>query len=106
MGPRIGRALEAVCLEGMALQPDNRYATPRALADDVERWIADEPVIAWREPLVRLARRWARRNRTTVASAAVALIAAVVGLSALAAVQSRANRDLRIANDATTKAKK
>ena len=35
----------------MALKPEDRYASPRALADDVERWMADEPVTAWREPL-------------------------------------------------------
>ena len=42
--PSIDRALEAVCLKAMAPQPADRYATPRALADDIERWMADEPV--------------------------------------------------------------
>ena len=46
--------------------PTDRYASCRALAEDVERWMADEPVSAWREPLSRRARRWARRNRTAV----------------------------------------
>ena len=36
--------LEAVCLKAMALKPEDRYATPRLLADDIERWMADEPV--------------------------------------------------------------
>ena len=46
----------------MAAEPGDRYATPRALADDVERWLADEPVSAFREGLrLRLAR--SRRNR-------------------------------------------
>ena len=44
-------ALEAICLKAMALKPEDRYASCRALADDVERWTADEPVSAWREPL-------------------------------------------------------
>ena len=34
----------------MALRPEDRYASPRALADDVEHWLADEPVSAYREP--------------------------------------------------------
>ena len=34
----------------MALQPEDRYASPRALAEDVERWLADEPVGPYREP--------------------------------------------------------
>ena len=65
--PSIDRALEAVCLKAMAIEPEDRYATPRALADDVERWAADEPVSAWREPLVRPGPAWGRRNRTAVA---------------------------------------
>ena len=60
--PTIDRALEAVCLKAMALKPDDRHASPKALAEDVERWMADESVTAWREPWVRRARRWARRQ--------------------------------------------
>ena len=41
----IDPALEAVCMKAMALSPDDRYASCRALADDVERWMADEPII-------------------------------------------------------------
>jgi tetratricopeptide (TPR) repeat protein len=52
--------------------------------------MADEPVSAWREPLARRVRRWANRNRTAVASAAVALVAGVVGLAAVLAVQTGA----------------
>jgi serine/threonine protein kinase/tetratricopeptide (TPR) repeat protein len=102
--PTIDRALEAVCLQAMALKPEDRYGSPRALAEDIERWMADEPVSAWREPLSRQARRWARRNRTAVTGAAVALVAAVVGLGAVAGVQARANTALREANEATTQA--
>ena len=69
--------------------------TPKALAEDVERWMADEPVSAWREPLSRRARRWARRNRTAVAAAAVALIAGMVGLTAILVVQTRAKAEHR-----------
>jgi hypothetical protein len=104
--PTIDRALEAVCLKAMAREPGDRYPTPRALAEDVERWAADEPVAAFREPFTRRARRWGRRNRTAVAAATVALVAGVVGLSALAAVQSKSNRALKKANDAKTEALK
>ena len=41
--PTIDQALEAVCMKAMALEPADRYATPKALADDIERWMADEP---------------------------------------------------------------
>ena len=68
----IDPALEAIVLKAMAFKPSDRYASARSLADDVERWMADEPVSAWREPWTRRARRWARRHRTGVTSAAVA----------------------------------
>jgi len=76
----IDRALEAVCLKAMALKPEGRYATSRGLADDVERWAADEPVTAWCEPLSRRARRWGRRHRTAVAAAAALLVTTVLAL--------------------------
>ena len=82
--PTIDRALEAVCLKAMATDPEDRHASARALADDVERWAADEPSSAWREPWSRRARRWARRHRTSVTAAAVALVAGLVGLAAVA----------------------
>ncbi len=101
MDPRIDRALESVCLKAMALDPADRYPTPRSLADDIERWAADEPVAAWREPFFRRARRWARRHRTAVTAASVALVTAVIGLTTVAAVQARSNSALRAANRAT-----
>jgi eukaryotic-like serine/threonine-protein kinase len=86
--PSLDRALEAVCLKAMATKPADRYATCRALVEDIERWAADEPVSAWREPLSRRVRRWANRNRTAVTSVAVALVAGVVGLATVLAVQT------------------
>jgi serine/threonine protein kinase len=79
LDPSIDPALEAVCLKAMALEPGDRYASCRALAENIERWMADEPVSAYREPLSRRARRWANRNRTAVTAAAVALVLGVVG---------------------------
>ena len=101
LDPAVDRALEAVCLKAMALRPEDRYGSCRALAEDIERWMADEPVTAWREPFSRRARRWMQRNRTAVAAGVVALVAGVVGLGAVAGVQARANQQLREAKHAT-----
>ena len=98
LDPSVDEALEAVCVKAMALKPQGRYATSRALADDVERWMADEPVSAWCEPIARRARRWARRNRTAVSSLAAAVLMALVGTAAVLAVQTHANGRLIQAN--------
>jgi serine/threonine-protein kinase len=79
--PRVPRALEAVCRKAMAPRREDRYDSARALADDVERFMADEKVSALREPVPARLRRWARRNRTVVTAAGVLLIASVVGLA-------------------------
>ena len=77
----IDPALEAICLKAMATDSAQRYRTPRALADDVEHWLADEPVSAWREPLVRRLRRWGRRHRLVVTGLAATLLVAVAALA-------------------------
>lgn len=66
--------LEAVCLKAMARQPENRYASPQELANDLEHWLADEPVSAAREPLVALLARWGRRHRIHVVAGMIALL--------------------------------
>jgi serine/threonine-protein kinase len=73
-------ALEAICLKAMALQPTDRYATAGALAADIERWIADEPVEAFPEPWTIRLGRWARRHRTAVAASFVLLLTASTAL--------------------------
>ncbi len=59
---------------------------------------------AWREPLARRARRWAKRNRTAVTGAVVTLIAGLVGLSAVLAVQTKAKAGIAHALANETKA--
>ena len=94
LDPSIDPALEAVCLKAMSLQPGDRYASPRLLVEDIERWMADEPVTAWNEPFSRRLSRWLTRHRTGVTAAAAAVLAGVVGLCAVLAVRSAANARL------------
>jgi eukaryotic-like serine/threonine-protein kinase len=82
VAPTIDRALEAVCVKAMALQPEDRYETPRALAEDVERWMADEPVQAHPEQSLERLGRWLRQHRTWTYAA----VAALVGISLAATI--------------------
>src|SRR5262249_36539857 len=76
----VSAALEAVCLKAMALRPQERYATPRELAEEIERWLADEPVRAYREPLPLRLGRWGRRHPALVTGAAALVFMALVAL--------------------------
>ncbi len=73
-------ALEAICLKAMALSPEGRYSSPRTLGDEIERWLADQPVLAYPEPLPARAARWVRRRKEWVAAAAALLILSMIGL--------------------------
>jgi serine/threonine protein kinase/tetratricopeptide (TPR) repeat protein len=85
----VPRPLDAICRRAMALNPANRYESALALAADVERWLADEPVLADKETRREKLRRWARRHRPVVAAGIAILAAAVVGLTAATLLISR-----------------
>src|SRR5262249_6247696 len=61
INPLTPAPLEAVVLRAMALTPSERYASPGELADEIERWLADLPLKAHREPIHERVRRWGRR---------------------------------------------
>ena len=74
-----------------AVRPEDRYDSPRTLADDLERWLADEPVLAWREPASGGARRLMRQHLVWVLASAIMLVTVSIGFggSALAAVGAK-----------------
>jgi tRNA A-37 threonylcarbamoyl transferase component Bud32 len=104
--PDVPRPLEAICQKAMALVPAERYGNALELAADLERWLADEPVSAYREPLLGRAARWLRRHKAPAAAAAALLLTAVVALTAGVVLLSRANarteeqRDRALAQEA------
>jgi serine/threonine-protein kinase len=95
---QVPRALEAVCLKAMARDPQRRYTSPRALAGDLEHWLADEPVSAYREPLGGRARRYMKRYRAVVLGAVAVLGVAAVSLAVATVLLSAKNEELLRAN--------
>ncbi|HKI20126.1 MAG TPA: serine/threonine-protein kinase, partial [Isosphaeraceae bacterium] len=93
INPRLPKALSAVCRQATAREPSMRYPSALALAEDIERWLADEPVSAWREPAPIRARRWLRRHQSLVAGWAAAVGVALIGLSAAVPLLSLAWRN-------------
>ena len=94
VNPSIPKPLEAICVKAMALKQADRYATTRALAEDIEHWLADEPVLAYPEPWPDRVRRWSRKHRTLVTSAAAVLVLGLMSSLGFAAVVTAKNREL------------
>ncbi len=84
--------LEAICLKAMAKGRSQRYSTARAFAEDLQRFLDGEPVLALRPGLaaVALSRLW--RNRPALAIAAVSLAALAVLLAVAVRLSNRARR--------------
>jgi Tfp pilus assembly protein PilF/tRNA A-37 threonylcarbamoyl transferase component Bud32 len=87
----VPRALEVICLKAMAHQPADRYASAQELAAELEHWLADEPVAAFREPLAARLARWVRRHRAAASAVTAVLLAALLGLTVGVILLGRAN---------------
>lgn len=102
INPLVDPAIEAVCKKAMAINVADRYATAGELCEDLERWLADEPLGVYPEPWSRRFNRWVRDHQTSAASFAVLIVSALLFSGIIALLISRQNRDLRIANTIKT----
>ncbi len=76
----IPRELEWICLRCLEKQPARRYATAKDLADDLDRFLRSETVLARPAGLVQRARRWARKEPALAAHLVGVLAAATISI--------------------------
>jgi Flp pilus assembly protein TadD/serine/threonine protein kinase len=69
--------LETIVLKALEKNPAERYATAQELAEDLERFLKDEPIRAKRPTLGQRTRKWARRHRAAVWAGAAVLVVAL-----------------------------
>ncbi len=74
---RVDRDLETICLKCLAKEPERRYGSAEALADDLERWLAGEPIRARRTGTIERFVKWARRRKSAAALVAISALAVV-----------------------------
>ncbi len=86
-------ALEAICLKAMAQYPQDRYVSAQKLAADIERYLADEPVVVFREPALQRFRRWTRHHPKTVTFLAASSALLIMFASVMAVWRDQVAKD-------------
>src|SRR4029079_11237984 len=77
---KIDRDLSTICLKSLEKDPKRRYSSALALAEDLERWLRHEPILARHTGILTRGKKWVRRNPTSALLAASLLVlAGVVG---------------------------
>ena len=65
LNAKIDRDLSTICLKCLEKDPQRRYSSALALAEDLEHWLKHEPIDAKRSGFFTHARKWVRRNPTS-----------------------------------------
>ena len=80
LNPKIDRDLSTICLKCLEKDPQRRYSSALALAEDLEHWLKHEPIRAKPSGFLIHGRKWVRRN-PAIAVLVTLLVALAIGLS-------------------------
>jgi serine/threonine protein kinase/Tfp pilus assembly protein PilF len=82
INPQVDRDLSMICLKCLEKDPQRRYSSALALAEDLEHWLKHEPILAKRSGFFTHSRKWVRRKPAIAALiAALAALATAMGWS-------------------------
>ena len=80
VNPKVSRDINTICLKCLEKESERRYQSAAELADDLQRWLNHEPILARRISPVRRAQKWLRRH-PAVTSMLVMTLVAMLGIT-------------------------
>lgn len=94
--PSIPRDLETIVLKSLSKNPEDRYDSASAMAEDLGRFLLHQPVIARRTPVLRRLHLWTRRHPAIVATTLLVTFTLVASLAAAGLMVASKERSARI----------
>jgi serine/threonine protein kinase len=95
--------LDWIVMKALEKEPDHRYATPNAFADDLQRYLNNEPISVGRPSTLFRLRKFARRNRVPVIAGSLVFAALVIGVIGTTWGLFEAKRQETLAQEETRK---
>jgi WD40 repeat protein len=80
LNPRADRDLETICLKCLDKDPQRRYGSAEALAEDLDRWLNGEAIHARPTGVVERAVKWTRRRPAIASLGATVVLVSLVGI--------------------------
>ena len=93
----VDRDLETICLKCLEKDPARRYGSAEALAEDLERWLGHEPILARRASAIWRLTKWAQRNPKFAAALGLLHLVAALGLAGILVQWHRAQAARQVA---------
>jgi tetratricopeptide (TPR) repeat protein/predicted Ser/Thr protein kinase len=79
--PKVNRDLETICLKCLEKEPSKRYASAQALAEDLERFLRNEPIRSRRSSQLERVRRWCKRKPLVASLIALLILVVAVAMA-------------------------